>query len=47
MKPFLADEAKRIRRNRAVATVLPIGLGIPAYNVLTGKIYDNVLPYGY
>lgn len=47
MKPFLADEAKRIRRNRAVATVLPIGLGIPAYNILTGKIYDNVFPYGY
>lgn len=47
MKPFLADEAKRIRRNRAVATVLPVGLGIPAYNILTGKIYDNVFPYGY
>ena len=47
MKPFLADEAKRIRRNRAVATVLPVGLGIPTYNILTGKIYDNVFPYGY
>lgn len=48
MKPFLADEAKRIRRNRAVATALPIiGLGIPTYNILTGKIYDNVFPYGY
>ena len=47
MKPFLADEAKRIRRNRAAATVLPVGLGIPAYNILTGKVYDNVFPYGY
>lgn len=50
MKPFLADEAKRIRKNRAVGTISSIGIGlagIPAYNVLTGKVYDNVFPYGY
>lgn len=50
MKPFLADEAKRIRKNRAIGTISSIGIGlagIPAYNVLTGKVYDNVFPYGY
>ena len=45
--PFPVDEAKRIRKNRVIKTALPIGLSIPAYNILTGKIYDNVFPYGY
>lgn len=48
MKPFIADEAKRILKNRAIGTAgSGLIIGIPAYNILTGKVYDNVFPYGY
>lgn len=29
------------------ASIVTSLVGVPAYNILTGKIYDNVFPYGY
>ncbi len=48
MKPFISQEASKIRKNRGLGTAAAVALlSIPAYNVASNKIYDNVFPFGY
>lgn len=45
--PFYNSKTGKISKKKLGAIASGTLIGIPTYNILTGKIYDNVFPYGY